>query len=216
MFLGYGLLKSGWFDGINWQASAEVNTVIDAAWGPIVRFASDLLPAPLLFPLGLAIILISFKLLDTVLPTIDAERHAGKWGRRLTKPWPMFALGSLAALLTLSVSVALTILVPLASKGYIRRKEAIPYIMGANITTLADTLVAAMLLGNPVGVQVVLTEAIAVATITLFLLAFLYKPLQRAIMGLDEWIVAKTPRLIAFVGILFVTPVALMFSGRLL
>ena len=33
----------------------------------------------------------------------------------------------------------------LASKGYIRRKEAIPYIMGANITTLGDTLLTAFL-----------------------------------------------------------------------
>lgn len=216
MLIGYGLLKSGMFAGINWHASSEINTVIDALWGPIVTFASDLLPAPLLFPLGLATILISFKLLDYVLPSIDSERHADKRASWLTKPWPMFALGSLAALLTLSVSVALTVLVPLASKGYIRRKEAIPYIMGANITTLADTLVAAMLLGNPVGVHVVLAEAIGVAAVTLFLLAFLYRPLQRVIMALDEWIVAKTPRLVIFVGILFVTPIGLMFSGRLL
>ena len=60
----------------------------------------------------------------------------------------MFALGCLVATLTLSVSVALTVLVPLASRGYIKREESIPYIMGANITTLADTLVAAMILGN--------------------------------------------------------------------
>ncbi len=128
----------------------------------------------------------------------------------------MFALGVLAALLTLSVSVALTILVPLASRGYIKREEAIPYIMGANITTLADTLGAAMLLGSSVGVQVVLTQAIAVALITLFILAFLYRPVQRAIMALDEWIVATTPRLVFFVGALFVMPIGLMFSGRLL
>jgi len=215
MLIGYGLLKSGMVAGVNWHASSEISTVIDALWGPIVTFVGDLLPAPLLFPLGLATILISFKLLDYVLPSLDGERHAGKRAHWLTKPWPMFALGSLAALLTLSVSVALTALVPLASKGYIRRKEAIPYIMGANITTLADTLVAAMLLGSSVGVQVVLAGTIGVTVVTLFLLAFLYRPLQRAIMALDEWIVAKTPRLVIFVGILFVTPVGLMFSGRL-
>ena len=62
------------------------------------------------------------------------------------------------------MSVALTVLVPLASKGYVKREEAIPYIMGANITTLADTLVAAMLLGNPVAVQIVLAEAIGRVT----------------------------------------------------
>ncbi|MGH2677059.1 MAG: hypothetical protein ACRDHB_01705, partial [Actinomycetota bacterium] len=111
---------------------------------------------------------------------------------------------------------ALTVLVPLASKGYVNRREAIPYIAGANITTLADTLVAAMILGNPIGVQVVLAEAIAVATITLLLLALAYGPLTRAILAFDDWVVATTPRLVLFVAGLFVLPIGFLFSGRLL
>jgi sodium-dependent phosphate cotransporter len=216
MVLGYGILKSGILSGVQWQASAELNTVIDAVWGPIVSLAGDTLPGPLLFPVGLAVILGSFKLLDRVLPTLDSERHAESRQHWLKRPWPMFALGSLAALLTLSVSVALTVLVPLASKGYIDRREALPYIAGANITTLADTLVAAMILGNPVGVQVVLAEAIGVAAVTLVLLAVAYRPLSRGILAIEEWVVASTPRLALFVVGLFVLPVGLLFSGRLL
>jgi sodium-dependent phosphate cotransporter len=215
MLIGYGILKSGALSGVNWSASTEVNTVIDAVWGPIVNFSASAVPGPLLFPVGLAVILASFKLLDRVLPSVDGERHAETRGHWLKRPWPMFFLGSLAALLTLSVSVALTVLVPLASKGYIKREEAIPYIAGANITTLADTLVAAMILGNPVGVQVVLAEAIAVAAVTLLLLAVAYRPLQRGVMALDNWIVATTPRLVGFVAGLFVLPIGLLFSGRL-
>jgi solute carrier family 34 (sodium-dependent phosphate cotransporter) len=216
MLVGYGLLKAGVLGGIHWQTSAELNTVIDAVWGPLVNFAADVLPGPLLFPVGLAVILASFKLLDQVLPSLDGERHAESRRHWLKRPWPMFGLGCLAALLTLSVSVALTVLVPLASKGYIDRREAIPYIAGANITTLADTLVAAMILGNPVGVQVVLAEAIGVAAVTLVLLAVAYRPLSRGILALEEWIVATTPRLVLFVAGLFVLPVGLLFSGRLL
>jgi sodium-dependent phosphate cotransporter len=216
MLVGYGLLKAGVLSGIDWHASSELNTVIDTVWGPLVGWASAALPGPLLFPLGLAVILASFKLLDQVLPSLDGERQAESRRHWLKRPWPMFALGCLAALLTLSVSVALTVLVPLASKGYIDRREAIPYIAGANITTLADTLVAAMILGNPVGVQVVLAEAIGVGAVTLLLLALAYRPLQRAVMALDEWIVATTPRLALFVVGLFVLPVGLLFSGRLL
>jgi hypothetical protein len=215
MLIGYGLLKSGVLSGINWHASAEINSVIDAVWGPILDLAGSTVPGPLMFPLGLAVILASFKLLDRVLPAVDGERHVESRRHWLKKPWPMFFLGSLAALLTLSVSVALTVLVPLASKGYIKREEAIPYIAGANITTLADTLVAAMILGNPVGVQVVLAEAIGVAAVTLLLLAVAYRPLQRGVMALDNWIVATTPRLVLFVTGLFVLPIGLLFSGRL-
>lgn len=216
MFLGYWILKSGMLSGVEWQTSAGVNSLIDVAWGPLVRFAGDVVPGPLLFPIGLAVILASFKLLDFVLPSLDGEKHADDRGHWLKHPWAMFGLGMLAALLTLSVSVALTILVPLASKGYIERKEAIPYIAGANITTLADTLLAAMLLGNPIAVQIVLAQAIAVAVITIVILAFVYGPLQRLIMALDEWIVRTTPRLVAFVMVLFVMPIGLLFSGRLI
>jgi solute carrier family 34 (sodium-dependent phosphate cotransporter) len=216
MLVGYAILKAGWLGGIDWHASAELSSVIDAVWGPMVRLAGSLVPGPFLFPVGLAVILASFKLLDQVLPSLDGERHAETRDHWLRRPWSMFFLGSLAALLTLSVSVALTALVPLASKGYIRREEALPYIAGANITTLADTLVAAMILGSPVGVQVVLAEAIGVAVVTLILLALFYRPLQRAVIALDDWIVATTPRLVVFVVGLFLLPVGLLFSGRLL
>ncbi|MGH2691888.1 MAG: hypothetical protein ACRDHM_05240 [Actinomycetota bacterium] len=211
--LGYGILKSGFLSGVAWTASSEVQGAIDAGWGWAVSFAESSVPAPLLFPVGLGVILISFKLLDQVLPSLDGERHADTRSHWLKRPWPMFFLGSLAALLTLSVSVALTVLVPLASKGYIKREEAIPYIAGANITTLADTLVAAMLLSRASGVQVVLAEAIAVALITIVYLALLYRPLQRGIMSLDEWVVRTNPRLWLFVGILFLVPLALLVVG---
>jgi hypothetical protein len=128
----------------------------------------------------------------------------------------MFLLGCLMALLTLSVSVALTVLVPLAAKGYIDRREAMPYIMGANITTLADTLVAAMILGRPEGVQVVLAEAMAVAFVTIVYLLFFYRHLQRAVMALDDWVVGTSRRLVLFVACLFVLPGILLVSGRVL
>jgi hypothetical protein len=211
--LGYGILKSGFLSGVSWTASSQVQGAIDGGWGWAVSFAETSLPAPLLFPVGLGVILISFKLLDQVLPSLDGERHADTRGHWLKRPWPMFFLGSLAALLTLSVSVALTVLVPLASKGYIKREEAIPYIAGANMTTLADTLVAAMLLTRASGVQVVLAQAIAVALITVAYLAFLYGPLKRGIMALDEWVVRTNPRLWLFVGLLFLVPLALLVVG---
>jgi sodium-dependent phosphate cotransporter len=215
MLLGYAILRSGLISGIDWTAGAEVEGVIERVWGPMLNLAKDNMPGWLLFPVGLIVILISFKFLDRVLPQIDARQAARGKLHWLKRPWPMFLLGCLVALLTLSVSVALTVMVPLAAKGYIDRREAMPYIMGANITTLADTLVAAMILGRPEGVQVVLAEAIAVALITMFYLVFLYRPLQRWIMRLDEWFVASTRRTVGFVAGLFVLPGILLVSGRL-
>jgi sodium-dependent phosphate cotransporter len=214
MLLGYGILKSGVLAGIDWTASTEVQGIIDGGWGWAQNLVEAALPAPLLFPAGLAVILISFKLLDRVLPSIDSEKHADSKGHWLKRPWSMFFLGCLACLLTLSVSVAITVLVPLAARGYVDRKEAIPYIMGANVTTLVDTLVAAMLLPDGgTSVQVVLALGIAVTIVTLALLAFLYRPLQRGVLALDDWVVGTPVRLWLFVGVLFLVPVGLLLVG---
>jgi solute carrier family 34 (sodium-dependent phosphate cotransporter) len=212
MLIGYGILKSGVLDAIHWSASGDVLSVVDVIWGPAVDVITRL-PGWTLLPIGLGLILVAFRLLDGVLPQLDGERHGGDKGSWMKRPWPMFGLGCLVATLTLSVSVALTLLVPLASRGYITRRESIPYIMGANITTLADTLVAAMILGNPVAVQIVLAEAIAVSIVSLFFLALLYGPLTRWIMALDDWVVSSNRRLWVFVAILFVLPAMFLTSG---
>jgi len=213
MALGYTLLRSGFLDGIHWHASGDVASVIDYVWGPTQDFITSHLPGWLLLPVGLGIILLSFKLLDRVLPQVTSDRAAGRRLQWLKRPWPMFLLGCLVATLTLSVSVALTVLVPLASRGYVNREESIPYIMGANITTLADTLVAAMLLGNPVAVQIVLAEAIGVSIVSLVYLALFYGFIKRSVISFDDWLVASNTRLWVFVACLFVTPVVLLTSG---
>ena len=215
MLLGYWFLRSGLLDGINWHASEDLLGVVDYVWGPVETFLYDLVPNDLwlMLPIGLGILLVSFKLLDHVLPQVSGDHQAQRRSDWLKKPWPMFLLGCLVATLTLSVSVALTVLVPLASKGYVKRKEAIPYIMGANITTLADTLVAAMLLGSAVAVRIVLAEAIGVSIVTLFYLAVLYKPVSTGIMRFDDWVVDANTRLWVFVGVLFFMPVLLLCTG---
>ena len=73
----------------------------------------------------------------------------------------MFFLGSLVALITMSISVALTVLVPLVAKRYVKVDNVLPYILGANITTLGDTMLAAFALDSPSAVRIVLAEVIA-------------------------------------------------------
>jgi sodium-dependent phosphate cotransporter len=211
MLLAYLLLREGAMDGIQWHASTELEAVLARIWGPFVDLAKDHLPGGLLFLAGLGTILLSFKLLDRVLPHVDSERaETQHW---IKKRWVMFGLGCLVATLTLSVSVALTVLVPLAFKGYIKRDEALPYIMGANITTLADTLVVAMLQHTPVAAQIVLAEAIGVATISILVLAFAYKPVAGSVMHLQDWLLTENRRLAGFVGVIFLVPITLLLTG---
>ncbi len=213
MVLGYAILRSGALSGIHWRTSGEVESLVDLLWGPVQRPSVDLLPGWLLVPLGLGVILLSFKLLDRVLPQVDGRRVGRERAAWLRRPWPMFLIGCLVATLTLSVSVALTVLVPLATRGYVSREESVPYIMGANITTLADTLVAAMLLRSGVAVQIVLAQAIGVAVVSIACLVLAYRPIKRGVIGLNDWLVASGTRLWVFVVGLFVLPAVLLTSG---
>jgi Na+/phosphate symporter len=213
MLIGYSIIKGGLLDGFNVHASEELDAVLGTIWGPIVDGVSSALPGGALFLVGLGTILVSFNLLDRVLPHVDGDATASKRSAWLKHPWSMFALGCIVATLTLSVSVALTVLVPLAVKGYVKRDEALPYIMGANITTLADTLVVAMLQRTGEAAQVVLAEAIGVTIVSLIILAFFYQPVKRSVIGLDDWLVSSNRRLAVFVGILFVLPISFLLSG---
>ncbi|MGI9022593.1 MAG: hypothetical protein ACR2HV_05075, partial [Acidimicrobiales bacterium] len=182
--VGYVLLDQGAFDWVSIGTSPGITSVTDTLFGWTVDLAADLLPRWMLFPVGLGVLLVGFQLFDKVMPAVGSEQledHPNAW---YTRKWPMFLLGCGVCLLTLSVSVALTLLVPLVAKGHLRRANTIPYIMGANITTLADTLVAAVLLGNQVGVQVVVAVTISVTVWTLLLLTFAYPLLRRVCLGI--------------------------------
>lgn len=213
MLLAYGILRSGLLGGIQWRTSGDVASVVDLLWGPVEDGVASLAPGWLLLPIGLGVILLSFKLLDRVLPQVSGAKMGRDRMQWLRRPWPMFALGCLVATLTLSVSVALTVLVPLATRGYVKREESIPYIMGANITTLADTLVAAMLLRNAVAVQIVLAQALGVAVVSVLSIALAYGPIKHGVIAFNDWLVTSNRRLLLFVLVLFVFPVVLLTSG---
>jgi hypothetical protein len=213
MLIGYGLLRIGLLDGVDWHASSGLDAVLDGAWGPIVEGIAEVAPGWALLPIGLGVILASFWLLDHVLPRVSTDRTATKRATWLRHKWTMFALGCLVATLTLSVSVALTILIPLASRGLIRRDEAMPYILGANVMTLADTLVVAMLQPTPVAAQIVLALAIGVTVVSAAILTIWYLPARRAVIWLDDQLVVSNRRIALFVGVLFVVPISFLLSG---
>jgi sodium-dependent phosphate cotransporter len=213
MMIGYAIIRSGLLDGLNLHASGKLEAAMSVVWGPVVDAIEGVVPEALMFIVGLLVILASFKLLDHVLPQVSSDTTAAKRASWMRRPWTKFALGCIVATLTLSVSVALTVLVPLAVKGYVRRDDALPYIMGANITTLADTLVVAMLQRDPAAAQIVLAEAIGVTIVSLAILAFWYQPVKRGVIRLDDYFVGSTRRLAIFVGILFVLPVSFLLSG---
>ena len=110
----------------------------------------------------------------------------------------------------MSVSVSLTLLVPLVAKGHVRRSNTLPYIAGANITTLVDTFVAAVLIGDQDAVRVVAAVTLVVTVLTLTLLLTVYPLVRRTLLAAARAILVSNRRLAAFAIGLFAIPLILI------
>jgi solute carrier family 34 (sodium-dependent phosphate cotransporter) len=209
--LGYWMLDSEVLHAVRLGLPSEISSVIETVFDPIARTARDELGPWLTFVLGVGTLLVAFNILDRALPQVDAQHSAfGRVGGLIYKPWAMFALGAGITSLTLSVSVSLSILVPLSARGFIRRENTLPYIMGANITTFIDTLVAALLLNKPVAFTIVLVEMLSVTIISVIILLFFYRSYERAILGLLDRIVESNRALALFMVAMVLAPIALL------
>jgi Na+/phosphate symporter len=122
----------------------------------------------------------------------------------------MFLFGCLITSVTMSVSVSLSVLVPLSAHGLVRRENTLPYIMGANITTFIDTLVAALISGGPAAFLIVLIEVLCVAFFSLLILATCYRPWSRLVLQLQEAIIATNQRLGTFLAVMLIVPILLL------
>lgn len=208
--IGFVLLERGVFDGFDIGTSPELTSATDKLFGWSVDLLMNLVPGWGLFPIGVLVLVVGFNCFDRMLPQLDAgdfERREISWTGRM---WPMFVAGCVVTLLTLSVSVSLTLLVPLVAKGHVRRSNTLPYIAGANITTLVDTLVAAILLGNQDGVRVVVAVTSVVTVITVLVLVTAYPLLRRVLLSIARRILASNRRLAAFAAGLFAVPLILI------
>jgi hypothetical protein len=110
----------------------------------------------------------------------------------------------------MSVSVSLSLLVPLSQRGFVRRENVIPYIMGANITTFIDTLLAAVLLNNPPAFSVVFAQMASIAIVSAVVLTFVFSPYERAMLRLSGGISANNRNLALFMFVILFVPVLLM------
>lgn len=210
--IGYWLLTSGLLGALQVSATTPVASVIDWIYGPILDLIVRWnLPGWVVFVCGAGSLLLAFSLLDRALPEMNAERSAfQRIGRLVYRPMAMFLLGAAVTSVTLSVSVSLSILVPLSAKGLIRRENTLPYIMGANITTFIDTLVAALITGGPAAFTIVLVEMISVAILSLLVLLLFYRTFERVILRLQELIIRDNRTLGAFVCIMLIIPIVLL------
>jgi Na+/phosphate symporter len=210
--LGYWLLTSGWLNALQMNADTPVASLIDAIYGPILDLIKRWgVPGWLEFLGGVGALLLAFSLLDRALPEMNAERSSfQRIGKLVYRPMAMFLLGAAVTSVTLSVSVSLSILVPLSAKGLVRRENTMPYIMGANITTFIDTLVAALIQGGPAAFTIVLVEMVSVTILSLLTLFLFYRPFERSVLRFQEMIIRDNRTLGAFLCVMLVVPLVLL------
>jgi len=210
--LGCVLLRAGTLNSIQLDTNILVQSKIDALFTPIISGIDRYFPAWSLFVIGFVIILLSFNLFDRCLPKITLkESRVGRVSRIVYQPWVMFLLGAGITLISMSVSVSLSILVPLSNRGFIRRENVVPYIMGANVTTFIDTLFASLLLDNPYAFTIVFTSMVSIAVVSIVLFFTSFHRYERAILGFVTWIIAKERNMLIFMLIIFAVPITLMF-----
>ncbi len=211
ILLGLLSLHYGWLDGTRFTPPPAMLEWVDQLYGRPVDFIDRLLPGGFVFATGMGILLLSFTVFDRALPRLEAGASPVErtLHRLNTRPW-MFAMGCAVTAMTLSVSISLTLLVPLSLKGYIKRNHIIPYVMGANITTFIDTLAGAVILGGDAAFTVVLTEMLSVAAVSALLLTLAYGPYSRLILATAQSATRSRRNLGLFLGAIVAAPLVLL------
>ncbi len=212
LIIGILLLSSGWLDRFDFGEGVALVAITDLIFDPISHFFQSFLPTWALFLVGLGIILLTFNLFDKCLPEMTIrESQVGRMSRLVYNPTIMFLLGAGVTLVSMSVSVSLSILVPLSHRGFVRRENVIPYIMGANITTFIDTLLAAVLLNNHEGVTVVLAEMLGVALAAVIIMIVAFRAYERSSLRFVAWVTEKNVNMALFMIAIFILPLILVF-----
>lgn len=213
--LGFGLglyiLDRGLWRTLPGGVEGSMASLTDRVVDPALAVLAGALPRGVLFVAGLLVILLSFHLFDRCLPQMTIkESQLGRVSRVVYNPWVMFLLGALVTLISMSVSLSLSILVPLSNRGYVRRENAVPYIMGANVTTFFDTLLAALLLQNPEAVAIVLAQMAAIALVSVVLLLTVFRRYERWMLAAVAWLTDRPRNLTLFVAAIFAVPLVLI------
>jgi hypothetical protein len=211
LIIGVFLLSSRVLESFQMPSGTLLTSLLEAVFENISARVASIIPGWGVFLLGLGLIILSFNLFDRCLPKMTLkESQMGRLATLVFRPGVMFLLGALITLISMSVSVSLSILVPLNDRGFIRRENVIPYIMGANITTFIDTLLASLLLNNPSASTVVLAEMTSITIVSIIILLTLYHRYERMMLAFVAWITSDNRHLTYFLAIIILTPILLL------
>ncbi|MFC6764729.1 hypothetical protein [Natrinema soli] len=131
-----------------WKRDLTVDVHVGSAglFEPVTAAMIDQLGAAPSALLAMIALVGSFHLLDTLLNGISTDWLRERVFVVLQHRWLSLGFGFAVTAVTTSVAFSMGVIVPLYNRGYIRRTEIVPYIMGASLGTLTDTLLVALVL----------------------------------------------------------------------
>lgn len=132
------------------------------------------------------------------------------------KPLRSFLAGFIFTIFVPSTTVMVSLLVPLAASGVISADYYIlPYILGANIGTVFDVMMAALATGDPVAIGVWLVH-LTINIIGAAIFLPLMKPFGIFVEKATEYLTNHTLRVVIFLGLLYLIPFLVIILGIML
>ena len=184
-----------------------IPSLLDVAT-PWIDLLLELIPPWIGLILGGVILVVSLWVLERHMTAIFSMPKSWNLIRAtFTRPLRAFAAGFLFTVLVPSTTVMVSLLVPLAASGVIRADYYIlPYILGANIGTVFDVMIAALATGDPVALGVWLVH-LTINVIGAVIFFPLLKPFSRLVRWSSEMISRSPRRAIFFVGVFHALPI---------
>jgi sodium-dependent phosphate cotransporter len=194
-----GLLPAGDLDALA-RADGFTDRLVGTIGAPIVAFGA------------VALAIVSLRLFDGFLDGVDQEKLARRVRSWLRHRWLAFASGLVVTALTTSVAISVGGAVPLFARGLIKPRHMVPYLLGAGLGAMVDTVAVAVLLGSEDALAAVLVVMVAAALVTA---VFLWKAAAYGAAVERAFEIVTGSRLVAaaFAALLAAAPVILYLQA---
>lgn len=191
---------------------SEVEIEALARTGDLADSLVDAIGALAVAAIAVVLVVASFQLFDEFLKGFDEDRLRNLFRVWLRWRWVSFGSGLLITAVTTSVALSVGALVPLFSRGIVKTRDVIPYLLGAGLGTMADTVLFALLLGSEPGLAIVLVLLASAAAVTV---AYLIRPAAytRIIERAFGLFTARPAGAIGFAALLLAAPGLLYWLG---
>jgi len=183
---------------------------------PWVNFVLEYIPAWLGFIVGCGLLLLSLKNCEKYLSATFAGEVSSSLIRSTFGSTSRAFLAGLAfTVLVPSTSVMISMLIPLVTTGVIDKGNYIlPYILGANIGTVFDVMLAALATGNPAAIGVWLVH-LTINVLGALIFLPLAKPFSSSVNRINEFLTFSKKRTIIFLVLSNAIPAILLIVGIL-